>query len=89
MTPHVKPNLTEVVEDELGTMVRIDLTEPADSRCGARRALSASGLHLLKGGACGARKKTGASESNSESKAGVSTMTTWSEHSEECQSSAV
>ena len=30
---------------------------------------------------------TGASESNSESKARVSTMTTWSEHREECQSS--
>ena len=87
--PHVELNSTEVVEDELGSMARTDLEEPADSRCGARRALSASGLHPPRGRACEARKMTGAGESNSESKARVSTMTTWSEHSEECQSSAV
>ena len=55
--PHVELNSTEVVEDELESIARSGLEEPADSRCGARRALSASGLHLLKGGACGARKK--------------------------------
>ena len=43
MMPHVKPNPTEVVEDAPVSMARSGREEPADSRCRARRALSASG----------------------------------------------
>ena len=57
MMPHVELNSTEVVEDELGSIARSGLEEPADSRCAVRRALSASGLHPLRGRASEARNE--------------------------------